>query len=212
MLKPIKRFCWQIKSRIRMVQFAGKSGRMLEIGPGSERIKGFETLSIIGGAEVDYVCDASGRLPFPDGTFELICASHILEHIPWYNTLSTLVEWARVLKAKGVLELWVPDALKICEALVEFERNGVDNSHLDGWYRLNDEKDPCKWAAGRIFTYGDGKGTLDHPNWHRALFTPRYLEKLMRDAGLVDIAPLVKDEIRGHDHGWINLGLKGVKP
>ena len=92
---------------------------MLEIGAGPQRIPGFETLDIVGGKHVDYVWDASKRLPFKDNTFKLIYGSHVLEHIPWYQTENVLTEWVRILNAGGRLEIWVPDALKICKALQE---------------------------------------------------------------------------------------------
>jgi SAM-dependent methyltransferase len=190
----------------------GRAERRLEIGPGQRRLPGFETLNIVPGLGVDYVADAARRLPFPDGTFDLVYASHILEHIPWFQTLPALREWARVLKADGALEVWVPDGLKICEALVRFERDGVSEIEQDGWFKFNPEREPCLWAAGRLYTYGDGTGRTDHPNWHRSLFTPRYLKQLLEQAGLTDVRPLTRAEVRGHDHGWINLGFRGTKP
>jgi len=189
-----------------------KRHRALEIGPGKNRIPGFETLNIVNGRQVDYVCDASKRLPFPDNTFELIYASHILEHVPWYQTEAALREWVRVLKKDGVLEVWVPDGLKICQAFVDAELHDNNYIELDGWYRFNPEKDPCKWAAGRLFTYGDGTGNTSHPNWHRAVFSTRYLELLFMKAGLTQIRVMDSNEVRSVDHGWINLGIKGTKP
>ena len=109
------------------------------------------------------------------------------------------------------MEIWVPDGTKICKAFVDAELNENDYTHLDGWYKFNPEKDPCLWAAGRIFTYGDGSGNPKSPNWHRSLFSPRYLRLLMERAGLESIEELTKDNARGCDHGWINLGLKGKK-
>ncbi|HXG47022.1 MAG TPA: methyltransferase domain-containing protein [Methylomirabilota bacterium] len=199
-------------TRFNQLRYRHRPVRRLEIGPGSRRIPGFETLNIVPGPGVDYVADAARRLPFPDGTFDLIYASHILEHIPWYQTLATLREWTRTLKPGGALEVWVPDGLKICETLVRFEREGINEIERDGWYRFNPEQDPCKWAAGRLYTYGDGSGRLDHPNWHRSLFTPRYLHLLLQRAGLIEIRPLSRAEVRGADHGWINLGYRGVRP
>lgn len=185
--------------------------RYLEIGSGEKRIDGFETLNVVEGPDVDHVCDASKPLPFQDGTFDLIYASHILEHIPWYMTEDTLREWVRVLKSGGVLEVWVPDGLKICETLVLAEYEGTNLIDLDGWYKFNQRKDPCVWAAGRIFTYGDGTGNPDHPNWHRAFFTPRYLKELFEHIGLVHVRQMDPPEARGRKHGWITLGVRGIK-
>ena len=202
----------QLITGVNKLRHHGRSERRLEIGPGSKRLPGFETLNIVPGPAVDYIADAARKLPFPAGTFDVIYASHILEHIPWFQALPALQEWVRALKPGGALEIWVPDALKICEALVRYERDGIDESHLDGWYKFNPEQDPCKWAAGRLYTYGDGSGRLDHPNWHRGLFTPRYLRELFEKAGLENVRQMDRSEVRGNDHGWINLGMRGVKP
>jgi predicted SAM-dependent methyltransferase len=151
-------------------------------------------------------------MPFRNGTFDLVYASHVLEHIPWYHVEATLREWTRILKPGGQLELWVPDGLKICRALLDAEEHGCDPTILDGWYKFNPEKDSCVWAAGRLFAYGDGKGCPDHPNWHRAVFTPRYIKAMLEKIGLTHVRDLTHEDVRGYDHGWINLGVGGVKP
>lgn len=188
-----------------------RTDRKLEIGPGPQRIEGFESLNIVGGRNVDYVCNASKRLPFRTGTFQIVYASHVLEHIPWYQTERVLTEWVRVLAPGGRLEIWVPDGLKICQAFVDAERHASTDFHNDGWYRFNDEKDPCQWASGRVFSYGDGLGTVGHPNWHLAVFSYRYLDQALKRAGCRDVRPLSQSDIRGHDHGWINLGIAGIR-
>ena len=187
------------------------SERKLEIGPGKSRIPGFETLNIVASPNADYVVDASKPLPFADSTFEVIYASHVLEHFPWYQTDAVLNEWSRVLAPGGQLEIWVPDGLRICKALVDFECQGDDSTHEDGWYRHNEEEDVCKWASGRVFSYGDWTGRGSSPNWHRALFTPSYLQRALTKAGLTDVRRLSSSEVRGYDHGWINLGMCGTK-
>ena len=201
-----------IKNRFSLWRNVKKSVRCLEIGSGNNRLPGFETLDIVGGRNVDYVADATKRLPFRDCTFDLIYASHVLEHIPWYKTEEVLREWVRVLKSGGVLEVWVPDGLKICKALVDAEQLGINAIDKDGWYKFNPLKDPCVWAAGRLYTYGDGTGNPNHPNWHRAIFTPRYLKEVFERVGLVEVRELNRSEVRGYDHGWINLGMRGKKP
>lgn len=187
--------------------------RCLEIGPGKRRIEGFETLDVVKGKHVDHVGDARG-LPFPDARFDLIYASHVIEHIPWYETAATLREWVRVLTPGGTLELWTVDALFIARALVEYEETSEwlgpklgPGSWKDAWIQAN----PYLWMAGRIFAYSKS-GTAGDPFWHRAWFTPRSLASAMTHAGLVDVQPLDRSQVRGKDHGIINLGMRGVKP
>ncbi len=200
----------------RLMENQGRVHRRLEIGPGNHRLDGFETLSVNGGPHVDYVVDASKRLPFADNTFEIIYASHVLEHIPWYSSAQTLREWVRVIASGGRLEVWVPNGTLIArtwiEAEADAEARGRELIAQDGWYKFNEGRDPCLWAAGRIFSYGDGAGTRGDPNWHLAIFSPRHLAGLMAGAGLIDIVELDRSQVRGHDHGWINLGMAGRKP
>ncbi len=185
--------------------------RNLEIGPGQQRMSGFETLNVVDDTNVDYIWDAAKRLPFPDETFDLVYASHILEHIPWYLSEQVLSEWNRVLKYNGQLEVWVPNGLRICTAWVAAE-TGESTDYLgDGWFRFNERRDPCLWASGRIFTYGDGKGTINDPNWHRALFSPRFLQELLKETGFSEVVAMAPDEVRGVDHGWINMGFRARK-
>ena len=189
-----------------------KQTRYLEIGPGTEPLSGFEVLNIQDAPFVDYIVDISrANTPFTDNSFDLIYCSHVLEHIPWYETEKVLKELNRILKPGGALEVWVPDGLKICKTFVEFEEHSIDNTSKDGWYRFNEDKDPCRWTSGRVFTYGDGKGSLCHHNWHRALFSERFLRKLFAQTGFTDIQLMDRKEVRGYDHGWINLGVKGIK-
>lgn len=188
-----------------------KLGRKLEIGPGPKRIDSFETINVIFGTDVDYVMDAKGKLPFGDDTFEVVYASHILEHIPWYQLEATLAEWVRVLKPGGTLEVWVPNCAKIMRALLKYEDEQVDTRVADDWYRLNPEKSIFKWANGRMLSYGDGSGDINNPNWHRTLFTPKFLMELFVTVGLNDVREMNSSEVRGYDHGWVNLGVVGRK-
>lgn len=206
----------KIKNSIKTAKNVKKNSlniyRCLEIGPGNERIEKFETLNIIDGKMVDYIIDISkGITPFKESSFDIIYCSHILEHIPWYNVEKIFIELIRILKDKGQLEIWVPDAYKICKIIVDYEENELDNTYLDSWYRFNDSKDPIVWGAGRMFTYGDGLGSLYHHNWHRGLFTEKYLKRTLSKAGLKNIETMSNNLVRGYDHGWINLGVKGIK-
>lgn len=45
-------------------------------------------------------------MPFPDESFDFIIANHILEHVPdWWKCFE---DCARVLKAGGTMEIWLP--------------------------------------------------------------------------------------------------------
>ena len=182
----------------------------LELGPGASPLKGFVGVDVVK-RPTNVVADVSERLPFDDESFDLVYASHVLEHMPWYDNVKILKEWARVLRRGGTMEIWVPNALKVCEALIRHERNPTLNNQIpDKWARRNPDRDPCVWANGRTF-YGDsGAGLARAASFHRSMYSPRYLKKVMTQAGLGSVTLLVTP--RGVDHGWINLGMVGTKP
>src|SRR5262245_47155755 len=105
---PLLKLVSMLVTHINIRRLRDRPDRKLEIGPGGNRIVGFETLNFMYGPHHDYVADASQKLPFPDGTFSIIYASHVLEHIPWYRSAQVLQEWVRILRSGGTLELWVP--------------------------------------------------------------------------------------------------------
>lgn len=201
---PYARF---VLTPIRLAKSVTKKNRRLEIGPGSERVQGFETINVVWGKQVDYIGDATGRLPFSSDTFDVIYASHILEHTPWFNLTVTLKEWVRVLRPGGVLEVWVPDGYKLTKFIIDIEE-GVERSEwLDDWRPHNFEGNPYKWANGRLL-YGVATG---YPAWHTAIITPKFLAMTMCEAGLSEIEIMPEAMTRGRKHGWINLGVRGIK-
>ncbi|MCR9105504.1 MAG: methyltransferase domain-containing protein [Gammaproteobacteria bacterium] len=206
---PYGRF---VKTPIKLHQNGSKVVRMLEIGPGPQRIEGYETVNVVWARHVDYVADASRKLPFRDATFRSIYASHVLEHTAWYRHEEVLKEWVRILAPGGNLDVWVPNGLKIAKSFVAAESGENTDFLEDAWWKFNPDKDPCVWANGRVFSYGDGTGRVGDPNWHLALFSERYLVHLLQRAGLEQIHRLSDEHVLGHNHGWINLGVRGVRP
>lgn len=188
-----------------------KNYRMLEIGPGSKRLDGFEGLNIVKNKATDYIADVAKGIPFSDNTFNLIYTSHFLEHIEWYKTKFVLSEIYRVLRWGGALELWVPNGLKIAKAFVDAELNNSKDFEIDNWWRFNEKHDPCVWANGRIFTYGNGKVIKGHWNSHLALFSERYLKDLLSEIGFKNILPMDDTMLRDAGHGFINMGIKACK-
>lgn len=185
--------------------------RKLEIGPGKKRLKGFETFDIIKRPGVDYVGDARS-LPFEDGTFSFVYASHVIEHFPWYATVEVLSEWRRVLAPGGSLDVWTVDAAKVARLLLEYE-DSRKWERPDKWSRHGVDSNPYQWCNGRIFAYARQDGD-DSVNWHRAMFTPRHLCECFEAAGFnrYTISRLNSGDVKGKDHGFVNLGVRGVRP
>lgn len=190
---------------------ATKRVRKLEIGTQrahaapvkGQRIAGvepdFETLDVMEGADHCGVW-GDGPLPFPDNTFSEVYASHVLEHIPWFNTVDALKEAHRILVPGGLIEVWTPNAEWIM-------RQWLDGQCGDNWRKDNPNNDPTLWAAGRLMAYGPGE-----ENWHRALISPGHLAACMRQSGFVEVT--FKKHRTRHEaaHGPVDLGMTGVKP
>jgi len=179
----------------------------IEIGPGTEKIEGFEAVNVIKDCVTDYVCDLSKeKLPFHDHTIDIIYTSHFLEHIEWFQVSHCINEIYRVLKLGGRLEIWVPDGLKILEVLVQAE-SGKLLQTPDQWTVFNPGDCPYLWVNGRTF-YG---ANPRYPSWHKGMFTYHYLELLLGATGFRNIQKLENHECRGYDHGWVNLGITAIK-
>jgi ubiquinone/menaquinone biosynthesis C-methylase UbiE len=181
--------------------------RRLEIGPGSVRLPGFETLNVLATPSTDHIGSAQ-RPPFPDATFDEVYSSHCIEHVEWYEIEATIREWARILKPGGLLEVHTVDATPWLRAIVEWEETGASSAPTGKWRADLHQHDPYKHAVGRILCYskkGDGGA-----NMHRAILTPRYLRQCFEQAGLVEIEAVA--EPRGqHRHRLVNMGLRGRK-
>lgn len=178
--------------------------RYLDIGGAIKPVKGWETLDARDGCDIK--CDASEPLPIPTGTYDIVHSSHVIEHIPWWKTAATLGEWVRILKPGGALEVWTMNAAKVAQIILEAEAGGSPEIP-DRWYRRNPSKNIYQWAAGRIFSYD----RYEPFSWHRALMTPRYLMDCFRAAGLSAVTMLPDDARRGHNHGFVNMGVIGYK-
>ena len=79
----------------------------LDIGAGTEG-RGDVNVDIRPLPGVDVVCNAL-QLPFKNGTFSRITMNLVLEHFSYPDVLRLLKEAKRVLKEKGIVEVWVPN-------------------------------------------------------------------------------------------------------
>lgn len=179
--------------------------RRLEIGPGHERLPGFETLNIVPPA--DHIADCR-RLPFADATFDEVYSSHCIEHVEWFEVEAVVCEWARVIKPGGTLEIHTVDAVPLMKALIELDETGKTDLKPGAWRANLHCHDPYKWAAGRIMNYNrKGHGT----HWmHRAILTPAYLRLCFEQACLIDLETVAEPK-GAKKHAAINMGLRGRK-
>lgn len=181
--------------------------KVLEIGPtrGKRQHPGWKTLNCRAGKEIDYVCDITKPLrKVPQRAFDLVYMSHVLEHVPWFNTVATLKNIRAVIAPGGSIEVWVPDFAKIVEQYLHPDMS------RDRFRHLNPKSNLHLWLAGRIFA-----GTTQQPKiytkisvWHKALFDEAHLKHCLVRAGYKN--PELLDKPRGYSHGWINLGMKAT--
>ena len=98
----------------------------VDIGCMDRCTPGFEPWDIAQGR------DARKLEGIPDGTLEAVKASHVLEHIPHRETLSTLREWARALRVGGTLLVAVPDFDRIVNAYTKGDAWPVESYLMGG--------------------------------------------------------------------------------
>lgn len=85
--------------------------RKLNIGCGKcylPREEGWTNVDIFSSVQADVYSDMAS-LPFDRESFDLIYASHVLEHSHRHTVLSVLAHWRGILKRGGILRLAVPD-------------------------------------------------------------------------------------------------------
>lgn len=93
-------------------------GLWLNLGCSGRTLPGFENLDRerIPGAKM---VDVRLGLPYPNGSAEVVVASHVLEHLhPFTELPHVLAEIHRVLMDGGILRAAVPDLTKLTEAYV----------------------------------------------------------------------------------------------
>ncbi|WP_428422613.1 class I SAM-dependent methyltransferase [Methylibium sp.] len=104
--------------------------RKLHIG-GRQVAPGWEILDVFPGPHVDHVGNANDLSRFPQGSFDEIYASHVVEHFDYKDELlRTLTEWCRVLRPGGVLRVSVPDIDILAHLLLQKHQLDVNQRFL----------------------------------------------------------------------------------
>lgn len=113
-------------------------------------------------AKAQVVVGDALALPYPDGTFDCVIASEILEHIP--DDASVIAELIRVLRPGGSLAVTVPRWLpeRICWLLSD-EYHANDGGHIR-IYRAAQLRAKVE-ARGMRFTHSQHEHALHSPYW-----------------------------------------------
>lgn len=159
--------------------------KVLNIGSGSDVNKQLPhaiNVDISPLGEPDVVVDGI-RLPFRDGEFTVVMASHVLEHFPPDQIPSVIREWKRVLHPQGLLRVAVPDGEM---ALRELETGKTK------------KKQPCYSVPGgsapltQVVGLGGENSRTDSRWRHQILFTKKLLKEVLQSQGL--------EEVEGYDN------------
>lgn len=86
----------------------------LHLGCGKNYLPGWINVDLFSTVQADVYADITA-LPFEREAFDLIYASHVLEHVHRHTVVATLGHWRDLLKPGGVLRLAVPDFQAVCE-------------------------------------------------------------------------------------------------
>lgn len=76
--------------------------------------EGWTNLDLFSSVQADVYADMSS-LPFEKNYFDLIYASHVLEHCHRHMILATLSHWRDLLRPGGILRLAVPNFEAVCK-------------------------------------------------------------------------------------------------
>jgi len=127
----------------------------LHLGCGKICLPGYVNVDIQSGPGVDVVADLR-RLPWSDGTIDLLYSCSAIEHFGRREWVAVLQEWARVLKPGGMLRLSTAD---FDAAVARYAQTG-NLPELLGLL-IGGQKDDYDWH-GMIFNFKElSKGLLE---------------------------------------------------
>ena len=82
--------------------------KRLHLGSGKVYLPGWTNVDIFTSCKADEYADVTS-LPYDKESFDLIYASHILEHVHRHMVVATLSHWRTILKPGGILRIAVPN-------------------------------------------------------------------------------------------------------
>ncbi len=140
----------------------------------------------------DVLCDIANLPEEYFGKFDLVSANHVLEHFRRGEVVKLIRHWAKLLKVGGTLRVAVPNIEYAMRNLVQL----IDHPELRQKVPAADQN--YLWSM----IYGD-QGESGPPWEHRAGFTPRTLENLLRSHPCLADVQVISDPAEGCQHNII---------
>jgi predicted SAM-dependent methyltransferase len=128
-------------------------------------IPGFVHVDILDAPHIDHQCLVTDFSIIPDNTFDLVYASHVLEHFGRHEVQNVLKEWFRVTAPQGVIRLAVPDFA----AVVAF-------------YAQEGLRDGKSGLVGLVCG-----GQRNEYDFHKIIFDEPFLTSLLKSVGFVNV-------------------------
>ena len=99
--KKCKVCCAECDGEIKVIM------KVLDIGCGENKKEGSICIDLRKVDSIDIVADAR-FLPFKNESFDHVYCSHLIEHFSHREVKDVLIEWVRVLKGRGTIEIRCP--------------------------------------------------------------------------------------------------------
>lgn len=135
--------------------------------------------------DIDDGKDVQDLSSIPDGTYDEVYASHVLEHVPYEKLDGVFHEFYRILKMGGRLRVAVPDLDKWAEERVKGNPEACQRILLGGHTDANDQ--------------------------HRAAFDRSVLSEYLTRAGFLGLEEFTP-AYRDCSCHWVSLNVQAVKP
>jgi predicted SAM-dependent methyltransferase len=125
----------------------------------------------------DIVCTITDMQPVATDSMDAVWSSHNLEHLQRHEVPMALAEFLRVLKPRGLLLLTLPDLQQVARLVVEDRLE--DQAYLSSSGPIM----PLDMIFGHTASLARGNQYMAH----RTGFTARTLQKLLLNAGFVEV-------------------------
>jgi predicted SAM-dependent methyltransferase len=125
----------------------------------------------------DIVCSMTDMRPVADDAVDAIWSSHNLEHLQRHEVPMALAEFVRVLKPCGLLLVTLPDLQQVAQLVIE------DRLEDQAYASSSGPITPLDMIFGHTASLARGNQFMAH----RSGFTARSLQKLLIEAGFVEI-------------------------